>query len=246
MMRASRIEFERRFYFLLGIFTAGFWCYAFDHQNAGVAIAQFLFKGFDPQSAKGRMELRLIFGVGAALCIAAAALRTWAAAYIRSEVVQDNALHSEALVAGGPYRYMRNPLYLGGVMLAAGVGVLASPIGWFVMTIGLLIFYYRLIGREEAGLEESQGERFRAFRAAVPRFWPALRPRLPVSGMNPRWGQAWLGESFMWATAAGPLLFAITLNIGYAWIGFGLGFIAMFGFKYFLRRRKALQVAQNP
>ena len=243
MMRASEIEFKYRFYWIGAIFFLGFFCYSFDHLNAGIGIAKSLFKGFNLQSAKSQMELRLIYGAGAAVCVAAAALRTWAAAYLKSEVVQDHALHSEALVADGPYRYMRNPLYLGGVMLAAGLGLLASRTGWFVMTLGLLFFYYRLIGREEAALIDSQGEGFRAFRAAVPRFWPALRPCVPSSGMKPRWGQAWLGEAFMWGFAAGPVLFTITLNILYAWIGFGSGFAAHYIAGYFVKRRKTQQVA---
>jgi protein-S-isoprenylcysteine O-methyltransferase Ste14 len=245
MMRASEIEFKYRFYWIGTIFGLGFWCYAFDHRNAGVAVAQLLFKGFSLQSPKSLMELRLIFGVGAALSVAAAALRTWAAAYLQSEVVQDRALHSEALVADGPYRYMRNPLYLGGVMLGAGLGLMASRVGWFVMTIGLLIFYYRLIGREEAALIQSQSERFRAFCAAVPRFWPALRPRVASAGMKPRWGQAWAGETFMWGFASGPVLFAITLNIVYTWVGVSCGFAAYFLFRYFVNRRKAQHMAES-
>ena len=54
-------------------------------------------------------------------------LRTWAAAYLHSDVVHDLKLHSEKLVADGPYRFMRNPLYLGSLMLTIGIG--CSPAG---------------------------------------------------------------------------------------------------------------------
>jgi protein-S-isoprenylcysteine O-methyltransferase Ste14 len=239
MMRATNFEFEQRFFFIGAIFGAGFSCYSFDRQNLGVAIAQFLYKGLDINSPAGIHVLRMIFGVGAALSVAAAALRTWGAAYLQSEVVHDHSLHSEALVADGPYRYTRNPLYLGGVILAAGVGEMASRTGWFVMTLGLLFFYYRLIWREEAGLMASQGERFRAFCAAVPRFWPALRPRVAAGGMKPQWTQAWLGETFIWGFAAGTTIFAVTLNMGYSWIGTGAGFVAYFVAQYIFKRRKA-------
>jgi Phospholipid methyltransferase len=50
----------------------------------------------------------------------------------------------KGLVADGPFRWTRNPLYDGGILLAAGMGLLASRLGWVVMTFGLAIFYYPL------------------------------------------------------------------------------------------------------
>lgn len=41
---------------------------------------------------------------------AAAEIRTWATAYLGSEIVFDLNLHTNRLVADGPYRYVGNPL----------------------------------------------------------------------------------------------------------------------------------------
>lgn len=219
MIRATDLEFRARFWFIGGIFWLGFACYSFDHQNAGIAVAQLLWRrSIDPNSMSPARPLHFVFAFAALLCILCGVIRTWAAAYLKSTVVHDHALHSEALVADGPFRYVRNPLYLGGVLLVAGCGFLASRIGWFVMTFGLLLFYYRLIFREEAALNASQGQSFRDYCAAVPRFFPALRPRVPSSGAKPRWGQAFAGEMFIWGFAAGVVAFAITLNIALCWI----------------------------
>ena len=59
------------------------------------------------------MFARIVILFGSLLVFLAAGLRTWGAAYLRTEVVHDTAQHSEALVADGPFRYTRNPLYLG-------------------------------------------------------------------------------------------------------------------------------------
>jgi len=42
--------------------------------------------------------------------------------YLHSSVVNDRQLHPERLVANGPYRWVRNPLYLGNILLAFGWG----------------------------------------------------------------------------------------------------------------------------
>jgi protein-S-isoprenylcysteine O-methyltransferase Ste14 len=163
-------------------------------------------------SAHVRHQLQLLFAIAAALIAGCAWMRTWGTAYLRSEVVHDSALHSEKLVADGPYRHVRNPLYFGNVLLAAGIGMMASRTGWFVLVIGITLFLYRLIGREEAGLLKAQGATYVAYMAAVPRLLPALRPRVASGGMKPGWRQALAGEAHLWLIAAGAIGFTWTLN----------------------------------
>lgn len=243
MMRATEFEFRQRFWFIGGIFWLGFMCYSFDHRNSGAVLAKFFWgRDFDLDRPADAHVLHLIFAFAALLCVLAALIRSWAAAYLRSAIVHDHALHSEGLVADGPFRWTRNPLYLGGVLLAAGVGLLASPVGWFVMTFGLMFFYYRLIGREEAALAASQGESFRAYCAAVPRFFPALRARVKSSGAQPRWGQAFLGEMFLWGFAASIIAFAATLSLTICYIVMGVS-LAGYALYWISRRRTA---NQNP
>ena len=147
---------------------------------------------------------------------------------MRTEVVHDTAQHSEALVADGPFRYTRNPLYLGNLPMAAGIGVLASVSGFIFLLLANWIFVYRLIFREEEALRQTQGESYRAYCEAVPRFWPALKPRVPSGNLRPQWGQAFAGESFVWSFGLAEVLIAATLN---PWVGvvvFLLGFAAHF------------------
>ena len=218
-MRATDWEFRHRFWVYAVIFTVGYFCYALDSLNV---------VSWAVRSARGSLHhpgdvpvgvYRSIFFVGAALAALGALLRTWAAAYLRTEVVHDAALHDERLVADGPYRHLRNPLYVGLMLGAVGMAAMASRLGAAVILVGVLLFTLRLIGREEAALTASGGEGYRAFRAAVPRLLPALRPRLPASGMRPRWGQAIAGETFFWALALALAVFAATLRIQlYLWV----------------------------
>ena len=204
-MKATTLEFHYRFFFIGAIFFLSFQLYALDHLNAAEAIAGAL-------HWSSVHAAQYFIGLGALIVVVSAAVRTWATAYLQSDVVHDKALHHSSVLADGPYRYVRNPLYLGNTLLAIGMGLMASRLGWFFLVIGTTLFDYRLIFREEAELDQAQGESYRAFSRAVPRLIPALTPRLPASGLQPRWAQAFAGEIFFWGFAVAELTFAITLS----------------------------------
>jgi protein-S-isoprenylcysteine O-methyltransferase Ste14 len=145
-----------------------------------------------PGSEQGRWKLQTILGLAALLVAGAAMLRTWATAYLESGVVQDPKLRTEAVVADGPYRYVRNPLYFANVLMALCMGMLASRSGWVPIVLAMTVFQYRLLAREELELLRTQGERYRAYLKSVPRLFPALRPRIDSGDRKPRWKQDWL------------------------------------------------------
>jgi len=162
----------------------------------------------------GERFARAAIAIGTLLVFSCAALRTWGAAYLRTAIVHDSVQHSDALVADGPFRYTRNPLYL------------ASVPGFIFLVVANWIFVYRLILREEEALQLSQGESYRAYYDTVPRFWPSLRPRLPPGNRRPQWGQALGGESFVWIFGLAESLVAVTLRPLAALIAFPFGFLA--------------------
>jgi protein-S-isoprenylcysteine O-methyltransferase Ste14 len=241
-MRATEFEFRHRFWLIILTYFVGFMCYRFDHLNAAEALAHWMFSRSDPHldSLAARHALQGLFVLSAVLVAAAAGIRTWAGAYLRAEVVFDTKVHSDRLVADGPYRHLRNPLYLGNMLLAGGLAMLASQTGGVVLILGNLLIVLRLIGREEAALLVAQGEEYRAFLAAVPRLWPSLAPRLPSSGLPPRWSQAFLGEAHLWTLALNGFIFAWRLNIR-------LYYIILFvsGVAYFLMRTVMKQLRQR-
>ena len=216
-MQATEFEFRNRFWVICAVFAAGFTGYSIDHQNAATALAR--------GSSDG---VHLVLGLGALLVVAAAALRTWASAYMRTAVVKDHALHADRLVADGPYRHLRNPLYLGTLLLAVCFGLMASRLGFVVIVGGLFIFVLRLIVREEAALAHTQGSAFDDYHARVPRLWPALLPRVPASGARPQWRQAFVGELAMWAFAIGAAAFAATFEPRLLYAFVILGFLGYF------------------
>jgi protein-S-isoprenylcysteine O-methyltransferase Ste14 len=213
-MRATDFEFRHRFFFIVAIFALAFLTYEFDHVPAAVALVRlFVGQGFDMSSLAARHAIQALIGVSAALVIAAAWMRTWGSAYLRAEVVHDTSVHTEKLVADGPFRYVRNPLYFGNLLMAAGIGLLSSRTGWFLLVIGNILFLRRLIGREEAALLETQGEAYRAYLAAVPSLWPSLVPQVPAGVTQPKWLQAFLGEGWLWILGLDGLILAWKLSL---------------------------------
>ncbi|HZS56506.1 MAG TPA: isoprenylcysteine carboxylmethyltransferase family protein [Bryobacteraceae bacterium] len=227
-MCATKFEFEQRFWVFGAIFFVGFFLYQIDHLNAAAALLGLLAPSVNLDSSQGGHLLRLIFAIGVLLVFFAAAYRTWATAYLRTEIVHDMSLHSESIVAAGPYRYSRNPLYFANLFMAAGIGLMTSRAGWFFIVIAIWLFDYRLILREEQVLTATQGQDYQRYKNAVPRLWPAVSARVPPSSARAHWGQAFAGESMFWLFGLAMLAFTITLNGTVAMMVFALGIVVYF------------------
>jgi protein-S-isoprenylcysteine O-methyltransferase Ste14 len=237
--QATEFEFRARFWFIAGLFFLGFFLYNVDHVNASVAISRLLLGGHrDENSAFFGRYVIGFFALGTAIVALGALIRSWAESYLHSSIVHDAALHGEQLVADGPYRHVRNPLYLGNLFLVVGIGALASRLGFLFMSIGMFLFVYRLILREETTLLQSQGDSYRRYFAAVPRLLPALAPRVPASGAKANWLDGFTGELFMWGGAAAMAVFTATRNIRYFWLVFGLGMVIYLLQSYLRTRHK--------
>jgi protein-S-isoprenylcysteine O-methyltransferase Ste14 len=209
-MKATKWEFRNRALIFGLIFGLTFPLYALDRHNAAVAIANWM---GSPLGANPHLMSRLLIFLGAALLAGAAFLRTWASSYLRAEVVYAAAVKTESLLADGPYRRVRNPLYLGNLLLAAGLGLMMNRIGFPVAVLCTLVFCYRLILREEAELGATQGKLYRVYRRSVPRLWISPWPRIPSAGRRPAWSHGFKAEAWCWCFAAAVLAFAATSSL---------------------------------
>jgi protein-S-isoprenylcysteine O-methyltransferase Ste14 len=102
------------------------------------------------------------------------ALRVWAAGHL---------LKTRELVTSGPYRYTRNPLYLGRLLIFTGLCIMARlPYGasWIVLACGYVIFFGYYLPRKErvepARLHQAHGAAYERYRRSVPVLFPAAHP----------------------------------------------------------------------
>ena len=80
------------------------------------------------------------------------------------------------LITYGPYSLCRNPLYFCSILGAAGIGLMTnSLLTVAITTTGFIVSYSGLIKREEQYLLKTFGERFKEYRARVPKLVPSLR-----------------------------------------------------------------------
>jgi protein-S-isoprenylcysteine O-methyltransferase Ste14 len=228
-VQATLWEFRNRWYVISGIFAVAFMLYSVDHVNAAQALGDWLAKWRGVAATDN--SYRLIFLVGATLVAIAALIRTWGTSYLQAYVMRDSAVHTERLVADGPYRFVRNPLYLGNILMAVGIGLMASRAGFVVLVVGMTICVLRLLLREEAELLRDQGDSYRRYCAAVPRLFPAVTPRVPSAGNAPRWGQGFRAELMYWLMAAAVAAFAATLNLKVFWAIFAVAFASSWLYK---------------
>ncbi|AZO24606.1 isoprenylcysteine carboxylmethyltransferase family protein [Mesorhizobium sp. M1E.F.Ca.ET.045.02.1.1] len=76
-----------------------------------------------------------------------------------------------AIVTSGPFRFVRNPLYVGLMGLLLGIGLIFDT-WWGVLAVVpvFLILHFGVVLREEAYLERKFGEPYRAYKASVRRY----------------------------------------------------------------------------
>jgi len=93
-------------------------------------------------------------------------IRIWSAGHLRKEQV---------LTTGGPYRFIRNPLYLGSFLIAIGFTLLTASIWILLLVLFYFLFCYIPVVRFEEGiLREKFPKEFNQYSAAVPAFYPSI------------------------------------------------------------------------
>ena len=81
------------------------------------------------------------------------------------------------LVVKGLYRFVRNPMYIAGLLVLAGEVLLFQSKGVFIYLLVMFgVFNFFVLGREEPRLETRFGEPYKRYRKSVRRWIPRLAP----------------------------------------------------------------------
>jgi protein-S-isoprenylcysteine O-methyltransferase Ste14 len=115
-------------------------------------------------------------GVMVTFLLACEGLRVWAVGYAGSATrTRGNSIPS--LVQAGPFRWVRNPLYVANIGLYAGCGVLFG-FKWLALAcfIYTSIQYHFIVAYEEERLKQTFGEPYVKYQKEVPRWIPRFIP----------------------------------------------------------------------
>ena len=165
-----------------------------------------------------------LLALGAAAMVGCFAIRAWGSSYLSASVVWNPDAQTGALLVDGPFGFVRNPLYLGSVLMALGFGMLATPLGFGIIALGHAIFLPMLMGYEARGLHEKYGAAYEAFALAVPAIVPRLTPAHVEGGAarTPSFSQGLRSEIFS-ACCAIAMILLIVVGWRYGqWIFYAL------------------------
>jgi protein-S-isoprenylcysteine O-methyltransferase Ste14 len=158
-----------------------------------------------------------LLAAGALVVAAGELLRLWAVRHIGA-ISRTRSERLGPLIASGPFRLVRNPLYIGNLLVWVGFAISANVLFLAPIVFALLAFEYHAIVRWEEGLLESRlGDAYRAYTAQVPRWIPRGRPApLTVPSVSKfSWAETLFSErGTLIAIAAGYALLWLKRSLG--------------------------------
>jgi protein-S-isoprenylcysteine O-methyltransferase Ste14 len=113
--------------------------------------------------------------MGALMLLLGEAIRIISVAYAGLETRATADVGAPRLVTAGPYGLVRNPLYVGNILMYSGIGVMGGV--WWLPVLGVLWFgfqYWMIVEREQDFLRKEFGPEYDAYVAHVPAFIPRL------------------------------------------------------------------------
>ena len=105
-------------------------------------------------------------------------LRLWGVSWAGSETRTTGGVGGSFLIISGPFAYIRNPLYIGNILLYVGIGLMSWALFPYlqVATLIFFTFQYHFIVLEEEGYLIDEFSDYSEYCKQVPRFYPRLTP----------------------------------------------------------------------
>jgi hypothetical protein len=117
--------------------------------------------------------------IGFAITTLGELIRLWGVCYAGSETRTTGKVGGTFLIISGPFAYVKNPLYLGNILMYFGFGIMSLALFPYLQIVALIFFYFQyhvIISREEGYLREQFGEEYSKYYKAVPKLIPTVFP----------------------------------------------------------------------
>ena len=116
--------------------------------------------------------------IGFIMLLVGESFRLWGVSVAGSETRTTGGVGGSFLVVSGAYSHLRNPLYLGNILIYLGIGVMSMSLFPYLQFVALLFFllqYQLIITEEEEFLTQKFGESYKQFKKNVPSLIPSIR-----------------------------------------------------------------------
>lgn len=158
---------------LTGVERIGHVCYRY-RQYLSLALLVVSIALARPLAASHGTNL-LLDASAFALVMSGGTVRSWAMGYHTWRRMHGPG-SERRLITAGPYAFVRNPLYLGTLLISAGVALMSGT--WAIIIIYCVVFwfgYLAVIRWEEGKLSGEFGDRYAGYFNSVPRLVPGTR-----------------------------------------------------------------------
>jgi protein-S-isoprenylcysteine O-methyltransferase Ste14 len=124
--------------------------------------------------------LSLVFGF--AIVVLGESIRFWGVSIAGAETRTTGTVGGTFLINIGPFAFVRNPLYVGNMLIYFGIGVMSMALfPWLLAgaTVWFYLQYFLIVLGEEEYLRGHFGADYDEYYRSVPRFFPRLTPYRP-------------------------------------------------------------------
>ena len=131
----------------------------------------------------------LSLAIGLAGVLLGESLRFWGVAYAGPLTRVTGNVGAPELVVAGPFAFVRNPLYVGNMIMYVSVGIMANALMPWLVVVAAVYFYFQyamIVSLEEEFLVKRFEGEYRVYTRAVPRFLPAFRSFRPARAVDQR------------------------------------------------------------
>jgi protein-S-isoprenylcysteine O-methyltransferase Ste14 len=117
--------------------------------------------------------------IGFAIALTGELIRLWGVSWAGSETRTTGGVGGTYLVISGPFAHVRNPLYVGNILLYFGLGVMSLALFPYLQIVAIAFFivqYHFIVKEEEGFLITKFSEDYKRYFKNVPRFGWRLTP----------------------------------------------------------------------
>ncbi len=115
--------------------------------------------------------------IGFLIAMSGELIRLWGVCWAGSETRTTGTVGGTFLIVSGPFAHVRNPLYVGNILLYLGMGIMSMAVFPYLQIAALLFFFVQysyIVAEEEEYLRKTYGAEYAAFEKNVPRFFPRI------------------------------------------------------------------------